>query len=96
MFLHFNHFLALRNNRKIGRSFTPAIISDFKVHERRQRPGLPAREFAAPPRLAGLQEEKRNREENEWEMVSMGEEKGKGRGKGGSEMSGRGEGQNWT
>ena len=68
---------------------TLAVISEFKVHEMRQRPGSdldPAGEaYSAPPdSLAGLGEGKGIRREGNWER-----KEGKGNGTEGREKEGR-------
>jgi len=87
MCFRLKHFPAHHNDRT---SLTPAVISEFKVHKMRQRPGAldPAGgAYSAPPGLlAGLgegegirREGNRERKEGKWKG---GERKGRGGGRG--------------
>jgi len=78
MCFRLKHFPAHHNDRT---SLTPAVISSFKVHEMRQRPGLrPGPRWGSlqrsPDPLAGLGEGKGIRREGNWERK---EGKGNGR-----------------
>jgi len=92
MCFRLKHFPAQHNDRT---SLTPAVISEFKVHETRQRPGR--RGFAsdpaggvynAPPDPSWIRGGKGIRREGNWERK---EGKGKGR-EGGGERGKGGEG----
>ena len=92
MCFRLKHFPAHHNDRT---SLTSAVISEFKVHEMRQRKGLrpdaAGEAYSAPSDPLALLGEGKGIRRGDWESK---EGKGKGRGREGREWKeGRGEGE---
>jgi len=92
MYFRSKHFPAHHNDRT---SLTSAVISEFKVHEMRQRPGL-----RAAPRWGSLQRSPRPRREGKgirregnWERKKGKRREGRGKGREGGREGERGQGR---